>query len=281
MLVLRLSLVLGFFLAVAPSAHAQVLAWGEGGGELWAINLPGGDMTSVGPTGLAFGMTALARTADGRLLGLADTGSAAQLHDVDKETGAATLVVSFDQPGVQGLAVLDDGRIFFSVGTEVRELNPGDGSTQLVATLSDVVTALGDDGAMLLALTDPIDGMEIFRVDPADGQTTLINDSPELTPFALAVAVDPSGNLWKLNYGGGVLTVVSFVPQRVEDFGAGDVTTYESFAFFFGSPQAQLNSLAWEGVATLAEVPGPSPLGQMLLTLLLVSAGWFVLIRRG
>ena len=267
--------------AGAAPAVAQTLAWGEGGGQLWTVDLPGGDMTSIGPTGLASGMEALARTPDGRLLGLVDTGLAAELYEVDTETGAATLVVGFDAPGASGLAVLEDGRIFFSVDSEILELDPSDGSTQSVAVLGESVTALADDGSSLLALVylDPT-GAQMFRVEPADGQTTLINDAAELIGGYRGILVDPGGQVWTLSLGGGILTVVSFVPQRIDDFGAGAITTYDSFEFFFGAPQAQLNSIAWSGLAPLAEVPGPGPLGQFLLALLLVIAGWFVLLRR-
>lgn len=274
--VLASLLVLGF--VSVSSADAQVTAWGEGGGQLFIVHLPGGAMNPVGPTG-APNMEALALAPDGRVLGLVDTGSAAEIYELDTETGAATLLVTADQPGAVGLTILDDGRVFLSVGQEIREVDLGSGATSLLADLGFPVVDLADDGVDIVAwVADDIDGF-LYSVDSTTGASSLLRDGLIADTLGLMVSTDAS--IWYLALGGGVLAPprTTYVPSRLGEHGAGEAASYDIFEYFAGDPRANVSSLAFRGFESLAEVPGPGPVGQLLLTLLLVAAGWFVIVR--
>ena len=264
---------------LALPAAAQVTAWGEGGGELFVVHLPVGAMNSVGPTG-APNMESLALVPDGRVLGLVDTGSAADIYEMNTDTGAATLLVSADQPGAVGLTVLDDGRVFLSVGQEVREVDTGTGTTSLLADLGFPVVDLADNGIDVIAwVADNFDGL-LYSIDSTSGVASLLREVEYSYTIGLMAA--PDGGLWYMTLGGGVLAppVTRYVSHRIGDFGSGDLLEFGQFSYPSGSPQAQVKSLAFRGVEPIAEVPVTGAVGQLLMMLLIVAAGWLLLVRR-
>lgn len=261
------------------SADAQVTAWGAAGGQLWSIGLPSGSMASVGPTGLPDNtfVVGMDRALDGRLLGLVVSVGTSAIYEFDTSTGQAKPFLTLDlDESMVGMAALDDGRIFVLHDSSIYEVNTATGATSFLVDVGPFGT-LADDGSNLIAAVSGPGQMEIYSVDPDSGAPELIRSEPDFITARWASTVGPGGRLWLLRKSCPPLLGCSFAYQEIEDFGAGDSTTTDCCFYGFLDPQIQLSSLAWNGLSPAIAVPALRPVGQLLLTLLLVGAGWFVL----
>jgi len=74
-------------------------------------------------------------------------------------------------------------------------------------------------------------------------RTVLVTDLGVNGP-PLGLTTGSDGSLWCVSQGGGLLSAVSFVFQRIADHGEGSVETTATNAFHWTYLQAQLSSLA-------------------------------------
>lgn len=278
---LCLSLGLGCLLLFPPLAEAQTSAWGEAGGELWSIGLPNGQMESVGTTGLASDqfVAAMERAPGGRVLGLVVRPGTSAIFEFDTSTGQATPFLTLDlDESMFGLTVLDDGRTFVLHDSSIYEVDTASGTTSFLVDIGPFGT-LADDGSNLLAVLPGVDEQQIYSVDPDTGVANLVRAAADLNPSRVAATVGPGGKLWLLRRSCS-LSGCNFAYQEIEDFGSGDSTLTECCGYFLPDPRVGLASLAWNGLSPAVAIPSLGPIGQLLLLLLIVTAGWFLLIKR-
>ena len=277
-------LLLGTLTLVATAAHAATgLSVDD---SLYTIDLETGDRVPGELLGLE-GVMGLAVCPTGETFAVAPASSVANLYEIDRDAGTATLIGDTTLDVASGDLTCDmSGNLWFSTGGSLHSLDRSSATSTLIG--GSGLQGIAARGATLYSLVGTGFGedAELVTVDPETAAATtvaLLSGDP-LPGSVVALDFDARGNLWIMT-----VQLVPITPPPVlysflsiGDLLSGEVDSKSSFASDPGPSFMSFSSLAVVAgpFDRAIEIPALTEAGSVLLILLLAVAAISVVRRR-
>ena len=273
-------------LGLASQAQANVTARMPLGLWLYTVDLTAGNVVPVVELSEVIPVSGITWTGDGELLAFV---AGDRLVAIDPDTGQVSTRATFDlgTGAPLGLAADACGRLFlatFESTSEVviRQLDPGTGSSPVVATLPPgafgPLAAHGTSLFMIRRSGGPPAQGTVLRIEPDTGAILEVPTAPLLDWTPRGLDLDPQGRLWLTWMPPPMSPPQVTTPVHRIDLLTGAVTDFPELPVLEPFAIAPAGGLCSGG--QVPAIPALSPFGALGLAAGLAAAGAILLARR-